>query len=74
MSREHWRPLRPMRRPALAELVHSCLSKRAENRPTASDLVFHLTHLADGMGARLTVEIAREGLQSMASDTAVGAQ
>jgi serine/threonine-protein kinase len=54
---------------ALAEIVHRCLSKRADERPTAGDLVFHLTHLADDLGARLTVDIARDGLQSMAADT-----
>jgi serine/threonine-protein kinase len=36
---------------ALAELVHRCLAKSPENRPTAKDLVFHLTHIADELGA-----------------------
>jgi serine/threonine-protein kinase len=36
---------------ALVELIHRCLAKSPDQRPTANDLVFHLTHLADELGA-----------------------
>jgi serine/threonine-protein kinase len=63
-------PILPKTDPALSEIVLRCVEKRAAARPTSKDLAFHLTHIADRLGAGTITECAHtECERTSASET-----